>query len=429
MYLGDCLQVMSGLGVVDHVLTDAPYEVEAHTKSRRALKDATQRKGAVNTGEVRRIDQPLEISFPAITEAERHSASKLFFEVTRRWVVTFCQIEGITPWRIAYKEAGIEWIRGGIWRKTNGAPQFTGDRPGQGFECLAIGHRPGKKLWNGGGKHAVWTFPIDHGAGGKRRLRRPTQKPIRLMEALVADFTNEGELVLDAFAGTGTTGVACLRLGRKFIGIERDRAAFDIENRPARASVVVEQRRRKARWRKPRCVGPPCGGASRTQRNQRREHIMGTRCLTRVFDGDKEIACIYRHYDGYPDGHGQELVDMLADKRCVNGYSSGAKLPKEQRLNGPGRVAAFIVAALFADGRDPDIMPPGTSDIWEDYEYHVKCPTLEAIEALKGQANYDGLPISVECFDIDGGYSGKPRVLQRVSIPDGTPIDASVGAG
>ena len=49
-----------------------------------------------------------------------------------------------------------------------------------------------------------------------------TQKPLDLLEALGADFTDPGELVLDPFAGSGTTGVACRRLGRRFIGWERD---------------------------------------------------------------------------------------------------------------------------------------------------------------------------------------------------------------
>ncbi len=49
-----------------------------------------------------------------------------------------------------------------------------------------------------------------------------TQKPLALMEALVRDFTDEGETVLDPFTGSGTTGVACKRLGRSFIGWERD---------------------------------------------------------------------------------------------------------------------------------------------------------------------------------------------------------------
>jgi len=56
----------------------------------------------------------------------------------------------------------------------------------------------------------------------------PTQKPVALMEYLIRTYTNEGETVLDNTMGSGTTGVACINTGRKFIGIERDPEYFKI---------------------------------------------------------------------------------------------------------------------------------------------------------------------------------------------------------
>ena len=56
----------------------------------------------------------------------------------------------------------------------------------------------------------------------------PTQKPVALMEYLIKTYTNEGETVLDFTAGSFTTGVACVNLNRKFIGIEMDKNYFDI---------------------------------------------------------------------------------------------------------------------------------------------------------------------------------------------------------
>ncbi|MCQ2300988.1 MAG: site-specific DNA-methyltransferase [Bacteroidales bacterium] len=56
----------------------------------------------------------------------------------------------------------------------------------------------------------------------------PTQKPVELIEWLVRSYTNEGDTVLDATMGSGTTGVACVRTKRRFIGIEKDEAYFDI---------------------------------------------------------------------------------------------------------------------------------------------------------------------------------------------------------
>ena len=62
----------------------------------------------------------------------------------------------------------------------------------------------------------------------KERNGHPTQKPVQLMERCVTIWTNEGDTILDFTMGSGTTGVACLKLGRNFIGIERDKEWFKI---------------------------------------------------------------------------------------------------------------------------------------------------------------------------------------------------------
>ena len=56
----------------------------------------------------------------------------------------------------------------------------------------------------------------------------PTQKPVALMEYLIRTYTNEGETVMDNCMGSGTTGVACVNTGRKFIGMEQDAKYFEI---------------------------------------------------------------------------------------------------------------------------------------------------------------------------------------------------------
>jgi site-specific DNA-methyltransferase (adenine-specific) len=74
---------------------------------------------------------------------------------------------------------------------------------------------------------SVQRFASDHNVGALH----PTQKPVALMEYLIRTYTNEGETVLDNCMGSGTTGVAALNCGRKFIGIERDAAYFEIAQR------------------------------------------------------------------------------------------------------------------------------------------------------------------------------------------------------
>ena len=87
---------------------------------------------------------------------------------------------------------------------------------------ITIAHPKGRKRWNGGGKPGVWTHAVVQNRSGHRGDRLHTaQKPIELMLGLVADFTDPGDTILDCYAGSGTTGVAAVRLGRHFVGVEQ----------------------------------------------------------------------------------------------------------------------------------------------------------------------------------------------------------------
>lgn len=119
-------------------------------------------------------------------------------------------------------------MRTGIWRKLNGTPQFTGDRPAVAFETITIAHPKGRKRWNGGGKQAIWEVPIEINRSHAQKRLHTTQKPLQLMNALIWDFTDAGETILDPFMGSGTTLIACVRFQRQAIGIEVDENYFDI---------------------------------------------------------------------------------------------------------------------------------------------------------------------------------------------------------
>ena len=80
----------------------------------------------------------------------------------------------------------------------------------------------------------VWTFPTVQGYEGKH----PTEKPLSLMQHIIKTSTRENATVLDCFAGSGTTGVACVQTGRNFVGIEIDADYFAIaEKRIAEAQM------------------------------------------------------------------------------------------------------------------------------------------------------------------------------------------------
>lgn len=115
---------------------------------------------------------------------------------------------------------------------------------------------------------------------------------------------------------------------------------------------------------------------------------MGTRSLTIIKDGGKsgkEIAVLYRQYDGSPDGHGKELADFLAGKRMVNGISANPKTV----INGPNALAAQVVA-FFTDPQETGgfyLYPAGTRDCGEEYIYTLTAQADKPIN-LKVEAGF-----------------------------------------
>lgn len=184
-------------GAVGLVLGDLPYDERTHTRARSLKGGGTD----------------IDIDFDALPPVESFLPGLL--RCSGRWVLCFCAMEQLGEYKAA---AGAEaWIRSGVWVRTNGTPQISADRPAQGAEGIAIMHRATtKKRWNSGGKRGAWTGPRDDDP----TRGHPTKKPLWLMEALLRDFAEPGDIVLDPTMGEGTTGEACLRLGLPFIGCE-----------------------------------------------------------------------------------------------------------------------------------------------------------------------------------------------------------------
>lgn len=216
LYLADCEEVFRNLPeiVVDAIISDPPY---GDTETHRSHLSTTILRNGEPAG------QALGFAGWSAEDCVRHV--RRWTEIAAGWVVFTCE------WKYMHLlHADGTLVRFGIWRKPDGAPQFTGDRPGMGWEAVAICHGRGRarggsnrKTWNGGGKHAFWEVPK-----GSSTSRHPTAKPVRLYESFVADFTQPDDLVLDPYMGAGTTGVACVNLGRRFMGIEINPRHFDI---------------------------------------------------------------------------------------------------------------------------------------------------------------------------------------------------------
>jgi site-specific DNA-methyltransferase (adenine-specific) len=224
------MDILPTLGKVDAVITDPPYEAEAHTKCRRLLGKQESGKRTVEYG---------ALDFALMTDDLRVKSSSLAAELCSGWILTFCQAEAVSLWRNAHQSAGAKYKRAMVWIKPDGAPQFTGDRPGMGYESIVASWcGAGRSVWNGGGKHGVFNHPQRDSNNPKQHM---TQKPIGLMRELLQLFSNPQQTILDPFMGSGTTGVAAIQLGRRFIGIEREPKYFDIACKRIEQAVAQGQ--------------------------------------------------------------------------------------------------------------------------------------------------------------------------------------------
>jgi site-specific DNA-methyltransferase (adenine-specific) len=215
LYNGDCLEVMASLGRVDHMIFDPPYEATLH-----AAKDSLKGRKHRNDGvaELKGLDfAPIDAIRDAVVAAGVAHCDG--------WFIAFCTPEGVAKWADAINDSKLKYKRACVFVKPDSTPQLNGQGPAQGaenFVCAWGG--VGYSKWNSGGKRGVYTHCINVGRDG----RHPTEKPVPLMREILQDFTNPGQTILDPFMGSGTTGVACAKMGRKFIGIEMDPKYFDV---------------------------------------------------------------------------------------------------------------------------------------------------------------------------------------------------------
>lgn len=200
----------------DHVITDPPYEKEAHQKIVRI--------NSKGPGHGKSFPVPaVQHSFLSLTDDARIAYAREMVRVSKGWVVVFCQLEAFGLWHDALIAAGAKWRRACVWHKPDAMPQITGDRPGQGCEGIAVAWAgKGKSRWNWRGKQG--TFVVRKFEKGRVHT---AQKPVALMAQIVEAFTQPGDRVCDPFCGAGTTGVACVRLGRRFVGIDSDQKCFN----------------------------------------------------------------------------------------------------------------------------------------------------------------------------------------------------------
>ena len=197
LYCGDCLDVLPTLGKVDAVVTDPPYGIEYSprdiTAGSKAWSGKTFSGDTIVIGDDAPFDPAPFLEFARIVFfGANNYADKL--PPSTDWVV-WDKREGVTSNDFADCEM--------IW--TNGVGVA----------------RVFRHLWMGAIRASEKSEPRVH----------PTQKPVELMAYLIERYTEAGAVVLDAYMGSGTTGVAAVRLSRSFIGVELEPTYYAIARR------------------------------------------------------------------------------------------------------------------------------------------------------------------------------------------------------
>ena len=138
--------------------------------------------------------------------------------------IVFFDLWKITPLKEQLEGAEFKQIRFLEWVKTN--PQPINSKVNYLTNCREIallGIKKSKPTFNSSYDNAIYKFPIQ---GGKERFH-PTQKNTKLFEELIKKHSNEGDVVLDPFLGSGTTAIAAINTDRNFLGCEMDQEYFE----------------------------------------------------------------------------------------------------------------------------------------------------------------------------------------------------------
>ena len=234
---GDCVEAMNRLpaGSVDLVFADPPYNL--------------QLKGALKRPDESRVDAVDDAwdKFPGLDAYDRFTRAWLY--AARRvlkpdgalWVIG--SYHNIFRVGAALQDLDYWLLNDVVWRKTNPMPNFRGKRFTNAHETLiwaakseqaryTFNYEAMKALNDDLQMRSDWTLPICTGherlKDAEGRKAHPTQKPEALMHRVLLASTNPGDVVLDPFFGTGSTGAAAKRLGRRFIGIEREAQYADV---------------------------------------------------------------------------------------------------------------------------------------------------------------------------------------------------------
>ena len=207
LFHGDCRNVFGDIKSVDAVITDPPYGVVNRDSA--GLRNLD--KGAADVATLS-DDEIIKIS------------------TLGQSVYLWCGTEQVSLFRASLVREGYS-TRLCIWEKTNPSPMNGQHMWLSALETCVFGRRSGAHF------SEFCKPPVFKGPSELSQVH-PTQKPVWLMKTLVVASVPLGGTVLDPFMGSGTTGVAAIQLGRRFIGIEQDKKFFDIACERIAAAVA-----------------------------------------------------------------------------------------------------------------------------------------------------------------------------------------------
>lgn len=196
LYLADCMEVLPTLPMVDAVITDPPYGIGESSKkiASRQRKEIGNSKALADQKNYGEFDWDKAPPDPAIIYAIRNQA---------KWSALF----GGNYFELPPASC---WL---VWDKLNGDNDFA--------DCELAWTN-----WPKAVRRIQWRWNGMIRQGNEDRFH-PTQKPVAVMKWVI-DLCPKADTILDPFMGSGTTGVAAVQMGRKFIGIEREPKYFDI---------------------------------------------------------------------------------------------------------------------------------------------------------------------------------------------------------
>ncbi|MEM7425372.1 MAG: DNA methyltransferase [Pseudomonadota bacterium] len=247
---GDCLTELDKLPAksVDLVFADPPYNLQLEGDLKRP-----------DNSEVDAVDDHWDqfesfAAYDAFTAKWLKACRRVLKDDGALWVIG--SYHNIFRVGAILQDLGFWILNDVVWRKTNPMPNFRGKRFTNAHETMiwaaksadqkryTFNYHAMKELNEGLQMRSDWLLPICNGGerlkddGGQKV--HPTQKPESLLHRVILSSSEPGDVILDPFFGTGTTGVVAKKLGRKWIGIEREPAYIKAAEDRLRATTAGE---------------------------------------------------------------------------------------------------------------------------------------------------------------------------------------------